>query len=121
MKYIFISGALFLLLGSSCYYDKFEHYKPSAACDTATVISYADKVKPILEAQCYSCHSGTAPSGVISLDSYASAKASAQTGKLLSSITWDGNASKMPKGAYDQIDNCSINTIKNWISSNYQQ
>lgn len=109
------------LLPGGCYYDKFEDYKPAQACDTARVVSYAAKIKPILDAQCNSCHAGTSPIGGLQLDSYSSVKTVAESGKLLSSITWDGKAQPMPKGAYEKIDPCSIKSITNWINSNYPQ
>jgi uncharacterized membrane protein len=121
MKQLLILAAALCLTLPSCYYDKFEDFKPKSQCDTAKVVSYATKVKPIIDAQCNSCHAGTSPQGVINLDTYASAKLSAQSGKLLSSIAWDGKTSQMPKGAATKLDECSIQSISNWISSNYPQ
>ena len=121
MKKILFSALVIALSTSSCYYDKFEDFKPVSACDTASVVGFAAKVKPILDAQCTTCHGGASPSGNINLDSYASAKTVAQTGKLLSSIVWDGKASQMPKGAANKMDNCNIALIQTWITSNYAQ
>lgn len=121
MKKILFSALVLALGTSSCYYDKFENFKPVSTCDTASVVGFAAKVKPILDAQCNSCHAGTSPSGNINLDSYAAAKTVAQSGKLLSSIVWDGKASQMPKGAANKMDNCNISIIQTWITTNYAQ
>lgn len=122
MKTLFIFSVLILVTGSSCYYDKFEDFKPSAQCDTLTDIKYTAHVKPIIDANCNVCHGGSGASGGgIVLDNYTALKSMASTGKLLSSVTWDGNASRMPKGATVKMDACSINTLKKWISNNYAQ
>lgn len=121
MKPLFFSGALFLLFGTSCYYDKYENFKPATICDTTAASTFAANVKPILDAQCNVCHGGTSPSGSVKLDTYDGAKAAAQSGKLIGSLVWDGTALPMPKGAFDKIDACNIQTIKNWIKTNYPQ
>jgi hypothetical protein len=122
MKALIVISSLMIAVMSSCYYDKFENFKPAVQCDTAFVVKYAVNVKPIIDASCNSCHSGNATSGGgIILDNYNALKTVAGSGKLISSVTWDGNASQMPKGAFDKIDPCSINTLKKWISNNYPQ
>ena len=69
----------FVLLLSSCYYDKEEllyHGANNGPCiDTAGTISYAQKVAPMLQQYCYSCHSGSFPSGNIAMGTYATDKA----------------------------------------------
>jgi hypothetical protein len=55
------------------------------------------------------------------LETYAGIKGFLDTDKALfiSSITWDGNASNMPKGSSTKMIDCNINTIKSWINSGY--
>jgi mono/diheme cytochrome c family protein len=122
MKFLFLFSLVFAVAGTSCYYDKFENFKPAVQCDTSSVVKYSTNVKAIIDANCNNCHSGTASSGGgIVLDNYTALKNTAVTGKLISSVTWDGKASQMPKGAFDKIDACSISTLKKWISNNYPQ
>lgn len=122
MRYLFLFSIALTFLTSSCYYDKFEDFKPKAACDTAGTISFDAKIKPILDSKCNSCHGAPATlGGGIILDNYAAVKNTASTGKLLGALIWDGTASAMPKGSFDKIDECSILQIKKWINTNYQQ
>lgn len=123
MKKVFsllIIAASFL---SACYYDNFKELNPfieEAVCDTAstTTISFASQVAPILQNQCStgsaSCHNANSGRNLSThtavINTYTSAK-------LLSSITWDGNASQMPKNSGGvKIDNCSIRIIELWIN-----
>ena len=110
---------MFLL--SSCYYDKYENFKPKATCDSLETTSYSLHVKQIFVKHCLTCHASSAPSGGVTLDNYEAAKAAAQSGKLLSSVTWDGNASFMPKNAGRKLEDCEIRRISNWINGNYAQ
>jgi hypothetical protein len=124
MKY-FTKTILFLSLLSpfldSCAYDKFEKHKPKPLCDTANV-TYSNTIKGIMDQNCNtSCHAGPFPTSGINLDSYAALRNMATTGKLYSSVVWDGKASRMPQGATTKIDTCSIAYIKKWIDSNYPQ
>jgi hypothetical protein len=122
MKKVFsllIIAASFL---SACYYDNFKELNPfieEAVCDTAstTTISFNSQVVPILQNQCSTgsagCHSANSGRDM----STHTAVINTYTGsKLLSSITWDGNASQMPKSSGAKIDDCSIKTIELWIN-----
>ena len=116
---ILIIAASFL---SACYYDNFRELNPfleEAVCDTAstTTISFAAQVVPILQNQCSTgsagCHSSNSGRD---LSSHTGVTNTYSGAKLLSSIIWDGNASQMPKGSGDKIDDCSIKTIELWIN-----
>lgn len=114
---ILISG--FVLFLNSCYYDKAELLYPtsaSATCDTTGVISYSQKVVPILQSQCYGCHSISSPSGGIAMSTYAADKAIALNGKLYGSISHASGYSAMPKGGA-MLTACQLATIKKWIDN----
>lgn len=128
LKYIsIISLTAFLCLSlNSCYYDNLEELNPTdtsavSTCDTTISITYATHIAPIMQNYCTSCHSGTSASGGIKLDNYDGVKNIGVNGKLYGSITWDGSASRMPKGASSKIDDCAIQKISKWISTNYSQ
>lgn len=111
-------GLLLLITGMvSCYYDKYDAlYKSSATgCDTSAAL-YAQKVVPILQQQCYSCHTPSNAGGGIVMGTYAADKALALNGKLYGTINWSAGFSPMPKGA-PKMSTCNINTIKKWIDA----
>lgn len=102
---------------SSCYYDKGDVLYPGAGlCDTSTVVSYAAKVVPILQQQCYSCHTTGSAGGGIIMGTYATDKAIAINGKLFGSITHSSGFLPMPQSAA-KMSSCNISTIKKWIDA----
>lgn len=121
MKFIFsiliISCVVFI---SSCYYDKEDLLYGSAnsrpCTDSTGIVSYSQKVVPMLQQQCYSCHTGSFPSGGIVMGTYATDKAIGQNGKLYGSVNYSSGFSPMPKGM-PKMSNCQIATIKKWIDA----
>ena len=104
---------------SSCYYDKEDllYGGAGAVCtDSAGTVSYAQKVVPLLQQYCYSCHTGSFPSGNALMGTYASDKAMAVNGKLYGTIAHVSGYSPMPKGM-SKMTNCQIAVIKKWIDS----
>lgn len=116
LRYIFIVTVLVGL--SACYYDHEDILYGASSnqpcTDTTGTISYAQKVVPILQASCYSCHSGSFPSGNQLMGTYAADKAMAQSGKLHGTISYAAGYSPMPKGAA-KLSNCQIALVKKWI------
>lgn len=110
---ITMSGFLF-----SCYYDKADilYNHGGSTCDTVSTISYSSVVRPILEQQCYSCHSGSRPSGNIAMGTYTSDKAIAVNGQLYGTINHASGYSPMPEGQA-KMDDCSIAKIKKWVDA----
>lgn len=105
---------------ASCYYDKEELLYgtgTNAPCtDTTGTVSYAQKVAPLLQQYCYSCHTGSFPSGNVLMGTYAADKALGQNGKLYGTINYSAGFSPMPKGM-PKMSNCQIAVIKKWIDS----
>jgi hypothetical protein len=113
-----ISGIVMLLIISTCYYDSEEFLYPQfGACDT-THVTFAGSVKPILQNNCYQCHSNTTyPSGNnIKLEDYADVKVSADNGSLYGSVNHSGGYSPMPKFS-PKLADCNITIIKKWVDS----
>lgn len=108
----------FLLALSSCYYDNEALlYGNNAPCtDTSTVVSYSQKVLPLLRQNCYTCHTGGFPSGGIVMGTYAADKALAQNGKLYGSISHASGYSPMPKGLA-KMNNCQLQSVRKWIDA----
>lgn len=122
-----ISLTLLLLLAvagfiSSCYYDKEDLLYGGAnrpCTDTSGPVSYAQKVQPMLQQNCYSCHTGSFPSGNIAMGNYTADKALAANGKLYGTINHSAGYSPMPQGGA-KMSSCQVLTIKKWIDSGMQ-
>ena len=74
------------------------------------------KVVPLLQQYCYSCHTGSFPSGNQLMGTYTADKAMALNGKLYGTIAHAAGYSPMPQGMA-KLSNCQIAVIKKWIDS----
>ena len=105
---------------TSCYYDKEEllygNVNAGPCTDSVGTVSYTQKVMPVLRQYCYSCHTGSFPSGNQLMGTYTADKTMAQNGKLYGSISHASGYSPMPKGM-GKLSNCQLATIKKWIDS----
>ncbi len=108
-----------LLIGfQSCYYDIEEQLYPSTGCNL-TGVTLSSKVKPIIQARCYTCHSlqnYNSLGGNINVETYSNLKAEVDNGKFLKSIKHEAGVSPMPKGSSQLIDACEIKIIEEWIA-----
>jgi hypothetical protein len=118
-----ISLGLLLLVAmvgiSSCYYDKADllYGGNSGPCtDTTGTVSYAQKIVPMLQQYCYSCHTGSFPSGNQLMGTYTADKAMALNGKLYGTMSHAAGFSPMPQGMA-KMSNCQLAVIKKWIDS----
>jgi hypothetical protein len=103
---------------SSCYYDKKEILYPADnSCDTSGN-TFSQKVKPILDKKCASCHgAGVYQSlgGAINLDGYTNASNySSPNGSLLKTITGDPSVPLMPPSG--KLTDCEISQIRKWVN-----
>ncbi len=105
---IFIIASLGIMQG--CYYDVEEELYGTNLCDSAAV-TYSLSVKPILDANCNSCHSTASAQGGVILDNHASVKGVAESGKLIGAINHEASYSPMPKGG-SKLSDCNISTIE---------
>lgn len=99
---------------SACYYDVEEEIYPSIECDTNNV-TYAATIVPLLQANCYSCHSAAANLGNITIEGYSNLKRFVDNGQLLGSIRHEAGFSAMPKNQ-PQLVGCNIQKIEQWIN-----
>jgi len=103
-----------LLLFNGCYNDKEETlYRFTTTCDT-TNVTYTNTIAPIIQASCVSCHSGTSPSGSLSLINHGELVTAVNSKNLYARITSTTNP--MPQSGL--MDACKIEQIKKWIDSN---
>jgi cytochrome c5 len=97
----------------SCYYDNEEALYPSlnSSCDT-TNVTFSGTIVPILQNNCYSCHSNAnaAFGANIHLEAYADVVAN--SAKLIVSIKQTGAKPMPPNG---KLKDCSITQFDIWI------
>ncbi len=111
---IFILILLPLVFFYSCYDDNEEtmYRFTTANCDLSNV-TFSLTVNPVIQSNCTSCHSGSAPSGNLSLQNYNQIVAAVNSKGLYSRISNSSNP--MPPGGL--MDECKIKQIKKWIDS----
>ena len=124
---IVLSALLIITLLGSCYYDNLEELRPAPmigsipGCDSSKAnVTYTTDILPIFQNNCLGCHTGNGSSSGIDLTSYEITKTLGQSGRLLSSVVWDGQASNMPKGP-NKINECNIALIRNWVKASMPQ
>jgi cytochrome c5 len=112
-RYSLFIVAILVIFFASCYYDNVEALYPSltSTCDT-TNVTYSGTIAPILSSNCTSCHSGGAPSGSITLTSYANVQTLAASGALMNALKGTGVPAMPPSGS---ISACKINQVQIWI------
>jgi hypothetical protein len=116
-KVLYILGILlvFIAFSSGCYYHNEEDLYPQTTCDMSNV-TYSGKIVPILNANCYVCHSTAVASGGHILDTYAGVQEVVQSGKLWGAINHQSGFFFMPKDA-PKLSDCNISIIKIWIDA----
>lgn len=88
---------------------------PGEECDTADV-TYSAVVRPVLQTNCVSCHSGPNPPLGVNLTTYQGAKVVADDGRLYGVISHAPGFPPMPQGG-QKLDDCTISRIKAWIDA----
>jgi hypothetical protein len=113
VSFVLISTAL---VYSGCYYDKSELVYPQpATCDTVNM-RYSTDIVPILSANCYVCHGGTASgSAGRKFDTHALLVNYVNSGELVKAITHTGGVTPMPYNL-PKLPECTINKIKAWVN-----
>ena len=97
----------------SCKKDNADDVFPDPpACDTSNV-TFSAVIKPIIQAKCLSCHTGTSGTGY-DLSTYNGMEAVASHGQLLPAINHTG-PKPMPQGQ-PKLDDCSIAKITKWVN-----
>lgn len=104
-----------VILISGCYYDNEEDLYPSNPCVTEDM-SYANDIAPIIQANCFACHSTGSNLAGILLDSYSGLKQAVDNGRLLGAINHLSGFSPMPKDA-SKLSACNIQKIESWVNA----
>jgi mono/diheme cytochrome c family protein len=85
-------------------------------CDTLNPVTFSGVIWPTIQTTCAGCHSGTNPSGNVSLASYSNVSAVASSGLLANSLKGNGVAKMPPSGS---LSACRIRQFMIWISNGY--
>lgn len=104
---------LSMVLLTSCYYDSEEALYPGGTCNT-TNMSYQTNIVPILERNCYVCHSAAVNTGGITLEGHSQLVSHVTSGRLLGAIRHESGFSPMPQGAPKLIA-CDLAKIEQWV------
>ena len=116
MEHQIIKGILLgAVLFTSCYYDVEEVLYPPSTCQT-TNMSLQTHIAPILEQNCYVCHSTTAGvnNGNVVLEGYNNLIVYVNNGKLLGSMKHAAGFKPMPQNA-PKLGSCEIAKTEQWI------
>ena len=108
-----ITIVIFLFIVVSCYYDNEEALYPALnnSCDT-TNVTFSATITPVLNSYCTTCHSGSAPSGGITLTSFATVQAQASSGILMNALNGKGVPIMPLSGS---LSACKIEQFQIWI------
>lgn len=117
MKRLIISVAsltLFMFFFVSCYYDNEEALYPNlnSSCDT-TNVTYSGTIEPILNNNCYSCHSdaNAASGGNVRLQS--AANVISNSSKIAVAIKRTGSFPMPPAG---RLNSCAVSQFDIWVN-----
>lgn len=79
-----------------------------------SLVSYENNIKPILQNNCYECHSTAVAQNGIILDTYAGVTDAINNGYVLPQINRVDGAAQMPFGRA-KLSDCIIFTIEKWV------
>ncbi len=84
-------------------------------CDTSEV-SYAKDIQPVLQSYCVSCHTASAPSGGVVLNTYQGVKTVSDNGKLVGSVFHLPGYYAMPPSGI-KLPDCDLQKIRTWVNN----
>jgi hypothetical protein len=105
-----VFGASILL--ASCNKDD----DPATGDCTGLAPTYTADIKPIISANCLTCHNGPQSEAQIDLSNYSGVKAMADQGRLLGSLHHQGGYVPMPKDA-PQLSSDKLQLFDCWVGN----
>ena len=111
----------FLFIFNRCTNESEENLLNGKVCDTLN-LTYSNDIKPILEANCYSCHDNTnSCSCNFNIQNFEELKAMLVNGTLISAINRiPGYRYQMPYGK-PKLPDCTIKKISAWNNAGHLQ
>ncbi len=104
--------AIIMAMSQGCKYENEEELFESNECDIS-MVSYQLDIIPIVDQNCFICHSTAEARGDVILDTYIDIKSWADE-SLFCAINHDEGCTNMPKNQ-PKLSECDILTIKTWI------
>jgi len=112
--FLFLAFSLIAISGCS-YHNEEELYPKEAECDT-TNVTYVNKIAPIMENNCNSCHSGVSPNAGVITDNYEDLKTIAANGQLWGAVNHEPGYAPMPRNQ-PKLPECELKKIRSWIDN----
>ena len=88
------------------------------ACDTANTVTFSGIIWPFMQLTCTGCHSGSSPSGGVSLTGYSDVQTVAASGLLWSALTGSNGKFLMPPAG--SLTSCRLRQFQIWLGAGYQ-
>jgi hypothetical protein len=101
-----------LLLAHCTYKNEEELYGIPNGCDT-TQVRYTTRIIPLLQNNCYACHSTASNVAGLPFDSYESLRPLALNGRLVASINSETN----PMPTTGLMPLCDRQVIESWVKA----
>jgi uncharacterized membrane protein len=119
-RLFFVPGCIIIVLTAvtGCAYTKKDIVQ--LPCTIPANVSYVTDIVPVLQTNCYSCHSTSDNSSGILLDNYNSLRYYAENGYLYGVISHASGYRPMPDDG-GKISDCNIALIKKWIDTGTPQ
>jgi hypothetical protein len=115
MKRVFIfSFAIVSFIITSCAYVKKDLV--TIPCVIADSVTYTKDIAPIIQTNCFQCHSSASNISGIPLESYTELKFYADNGYLYGTLSHSSGFKPMPDGGA-KLSDCMLATIKKWIDT----
>ncbi|GAC1424528.1 MAG: hypothetical protein NVSMB7_00550 [Chitinophagaceae bacterium] len=116
--YILLGCSIAVAVAPGCAYTKKDVVQ--LPCVIPDSVFYSKDVVPILQNNCYTCHSAASNSSGILLDNYNGLRLYAQNGYLYGTISHASGYRPMPDNG-GKLSGCNIALIKKWIDTGTPQ
>ena len=114
---IYMKNTVLILLSisffSSCFYDSEENLYPGNICNS-TNMSYQNDILPIIQTNCYVCHSAASNLGNVTLEGHGNLLEYVNNGRLLGAIKHIVPYKPMPE-SQPKLSACNIEKIDQWV------
>lgn len=82
-------------------------------CDPNAAVTFSGTISPIIQTNCQGCHSGSSPSGGVSLTNYSNISNAALNGNLIDCLSGANGISIMPPSS-GGLPECIIGQFQTW-------
>jgi hypothetical protein len=104
-----LAGTIFF----SCQSLNEEELFGNRDCDTS-IVTYSESILPIIQNNCYECHSGTNPISFRNFEGYNNFEFYVSSGKVYGAVNHLSGFANMPKDR-NKLPDCELGKINKWI------